>query len=265
MVRVVAAIVLGLAALTAVLFLPAWGIDALILLVVFGGLLEFGRMFLADRVERFAMVALGMLAAGAMLLMPSPAEAVVPLLALGLFAMALLFMQRAGALEGIAERLGLATLGVAYLGVTFPFWGWIARLDFGRELVLLALLPACLCDSFALMAGKAFGRRKFAPMVSPNKTMEGFAGALIGSLAGTFAIRWWLLPQIGIAEAAGLAAVIWVTSPFGDLVESMLKRSAGVKDSGSVIPGHGGVLDRLDALIFTAPAAYLYLKFILGM
>ena len=265
MVRVVAAIVLGLLALTAILLLPGWGIDALILIVVLGGLVEFGRMFLADRVERWAMVLLGLCVAVAMLVAPSPAETAVWLLAMGLFAIALLFMRRAGELSGIAERLGLAMLGVVYLGAAFPFWGWIARMDFGREFILMALLPACLCDSFALGAGKAFGRHKFAPMVSPNKTMEGFAGALVGSLAGTFLIRWWLLPQVGILEAAGLALVIWITSPFGDLVESMLKRSCGVKDSGAIIPGHGGVLDRLDALVFTAPATYLYLKLALGM
>ncbi len=134
----------------------------------------------------------------------------------------------------------------------------------GQSIVLLVLAPACLCDTFALIAGKAFGRHKFAPLVSPQKTVEGFIGALFGSVLGVAAIKWLLIPDINWYLVLGLAVVIWITSPFGDLVESMLKRSCGVKDSGVIIPGHGGILDRLDALIFTGPAAYVYMKYVVG-
>ncbi len=159
-----------------------------------------------------------------------------------------------------AVPLANSAMGMIYLGVAFPAWSFVRHLDGGQYLVLLAIVPACLCDTFAYVAGKAFGRRKFAPQVSPNKTMEGYAGALVGALVGSFIVKLTFFPDLHALWVIGLSLVIWVVSPFGDLIESFMKRSIGVKDSGNLIPGHGGILDRLDALIFTAPAAYLYFK-----
>ena len=265
MIRVITAIVLGAAVLAAVWWLPAWGFNLLVLAAALAGLVEFGRIFLADPVERCGMIAGGGAVAATMIFCRAGAEAAIVVLAGVLFGLALLFMKRARALPGVAERWALAMLGVLYLGVAFSFWAPLRGAAMGRELVLLALVPACLCDTFAYLFGKAFGKRKFAPMVSPNKTMAGFGGALVGSLAGTFAVRWLLVPHMPWASAAAFAAVVWIVSPFGDLVESMLKRSAGVKDSGTLIPGHGGILDRLDALIFTGPAAYAFAWLVWGL
>jgi phosphatidate cytidylyltransferase len=97
-----------------------------------------------------------------------------------------------------------------------------------------------------------------APTVSPNKTIEGFFGALVGSAVGTFGIVLMGLKWMPLWQAAVLTLVMWWVSPMGDLVESMLKRSAGVKDSGTIIRGHGGVMDRLDALVFAAPMVYAF-------
>jgi phosphatidate cytidylyltransferase len=265
MTRVITAIVLGVAALAALWFLPAWGILILILAATAGGLVELFQMLLSDPWERWGAVAAGLATAIAMLFAPAGGDAVVMLLVLELFLLAFLFAHRALMLRGMAQRLALAIFGVIYVGLALPFWGWLFRLDMGRELLLLALVPACLCDTFGFLAGKAFGRHPLAPRVSPKKTIEGLGGALAGSVAGTLLVRWVLIPQVTLVEAAGLALLIWVSSPLGDLVESMLKRSSGVKDSGTLIPGHGGLLDRLDALIFTGPAAYAYAKYVLGM
>lgn len=263
MIRVISALVLGAAVLAVVWLAPPWCMDWLVIAAAAVGLVEFGKMFLGDRVERaFAFLA-GLSAAAAMVFANDPPGATLLVLVLGLFVMALVVMKRASELAGSAERLGLALAGVIYLGVAFPFWSWIAGLPHGRGLVLLALVPACLCDTFALAAGKALGRHRLAPRVSPNKTMEGLAGALLGAFAGTFLMRWLVLPWLPVADAVLLSIVIWVTSPFGDLVESFFKRSSGVKDSGTLIPGHGGVLDRLDALIFTGPAVYAYAKYVI--
>ncbi len=262
MVRVVSAVIMGMAALAAIWFLPMWGMQLLILAAALAGLIEFTRMFGLDRFLRLVTFALGGAAAVAMLYDPFPAESALVVVVVGLFVISLAFMYRARELPGVADRLGLALLGIVYVGIAFPFWGWIAHLPEGRSLILLALTPACLCDSFALMAGKTFGRHKFAPLTSPNKTVEGYFGALVGSLVGVFAVRAILLPNLGIATALLFAVMIWITSPFGDLIESMFKRSCGVKDSSSLIPGHGGVLDRLDALIFTGPMAYLFLRYV---
>jgi len=192
-------------------------------------------------------------------------KTIVPLtLSILLFLLTLIFMWRTVQMKGVAERIGLSALGMLYLGVSFSFWVWLRKMDHGNTAVLFAIAPACLCDTFAFVFGKAFGRHKFAPKASPNKTMEGFFGALVGSVAGVLVIWYFLAPHLQWYLPIGLACIIWITSPFGDLIESMLKRSCGVKDSGTIVPGHGGVLDRLDALIFTAPAAYLYLKYVIG-
>lgn len=263
MVRTVVAIALGASIVAAIWWLPARGFDLLVLVAAFLGLLEYGRMFFADPVERGAAILAGGAMAANMLFCPEGADSSTILLTLLLFALALVFMWRTKDLPGVADRLALALLGVLYLGFAFCFWSLLRHLPLGRELVLLALVPACLCDTFAYLVGKAVGRRKFAPQVSPQKTMEGFAGALAGSIGGVLVVRQLLLPTLSFGEALLFAIVIWIVSPFGDLIESMFKRSAGVKDSGTIIPGHGGILDRLDALIFTAPAAYALAKYVI--
>lgn len=265
MVRILTAIVLGAAVLAAIWLLPSWGIIAVVLLLAAVGLIEYGRMFLADPVERWAAILAGLSAAVAMILSPGVPEVVLLVLVLDLFVLSQIFMGRAGELSGSAGRLAAAIMGVIYLGIAFPYWSLIERLSQGKELVLLALVPACLCDIFAYAAGKAFGRRKMAARISPNKTMEGLAGALAGSLFGTFFVKWLVLPDLPVQHAVVLAVIIWITSPFGDLVESFFKRSTGVKDSGAIIPGHGGVLDRLDALVFTGPAAFAYYKYVMNV
>lgn len=265
MIRIMTAIILGILVVAAVWWLPGWGFSSLVFFVVALSLFEYVRMFLKDAFERSGTMAAGLVVAAAMLFFHRSAENIL-LLACGVvFALSLLFMWRTKEMQGTAERLALATLGVFYLGLAFPFWGWMREMDFGRELILFALVPACLCDTFGYIVGKAFGRRQLARAISPKKTVEGFAGALLGSMLGAFLIRGLLFPNLAWPVVLLLAAIIWITSPVGDLIESMLKRSCGVKDSGTIIPGHGGVLDRLDALIFTGPAMYLYAKYMLEL
>ncbi|MFA4875185.1 MAG: phosphatidate cytidylyltransferase [bacterium] len=265
MARVIAAIVMGVGAIAAVWLLPLGWLGLFILVAAAAGLLEYSRMFFSDGCERWAAVFAGIVTAYFVIFAPAGAAGIVLVLAAMLFMLCMIFMWRTKELSGVAERLALAVMGMIYLGVSFPLWMWIAVMPGGRPYVLLALVPACLCDTFALIVGKAFGKRKLSPLVSPKKTVEGLAGALMGALIGIFLARHILLPQISFWHTLALAGIIWVTSPMGDLVESMLKRSCGVKDSGTIIPGHGGVLDRLDALIFTGPAAYAYLKYVIGM
>jgi phosphatidate cytidylyltransferase len=121
----------------------------------------------------------------------------------------------------------------------------------------LAFVVAWGNDTAAYFAGHSFGRHKMFERISPKKTWEGFAGGVAGSVVGALAVRWLLAPQalgIGAAAVVGLGAA--VLGPLGDLAESMVKRAAGVKDSGNTIPGHGGLLDRIDALLFVAPWIY---------
>ena len=133
--------------------------------------------------------------------------------------------------------------------------------------VLLPLLATWAGDTSAYFTGHALGRRKLAPAISPGKTVEGSLGGVVGSVAvAALVAHWWLadLPvrSVSVPAAAGIGLALAVATQLGDLVESALKREAGVKDSGTLLPGHGGVLDRLDALLFAFPLTWFLLSLV---
>ncbi|MCA1584015.1 MAG: phosphatidate cytidylyltransferase [Acidobacteria bacterium] len=130
----------------------------------------------------------------------------------------------------------------------------------GREAVILLVLTIIASDSGQYYAGRLFGKHPLAPRLSPKKTREGaIGGFVLGPLALVVGGRF-LLPIAAPASLAGIGVLIVATGIFGDLFESMLKRAANVKDSATFIPGHGGVLDRIDALLFATPVFYYYLR-----
>ncbi len=129
-------------------------------------------------------------------------------------------------------------------------------------LAVLALLPLALtwiCDTAAMAAGSALGGPKLAPVLSPHKTWAGAVGGFLAAVIAAVALGTWLLPRLGlrleVVQLATLGAVVGVVAQIGDVAESLFKREAGVKDSSALIPGHGGVLDRLDSLYFVIPVA----------
>jgi phosphatidate cytidylyltransferase len=127
----------------------------------------------------------------------------------------------------------------------------------GLAWVIAALVITWANDTCAYFAGRAFGRHKLYPAVSPNKTWEGFAGGFVGSIGGLFIARL-VFPVLSPLDCVLLGVAGGLFGPLGDLCESMLKRTYGAKDSGFLIPGHGGILDRVDALLFNAPVVYVY-------
>ena len=131
----------------------------------------------------------------------------------------------------------------------------------GTFLLIATFLSIALGDIAAYFIGTRFGKHKMAPSISPGKSWEGFAGGVLGSLAGG-ALFAGLLFDLSLAAGLGIGAIVSVLAPAGDLVESLSKRELGIKDSGRLLPGHGGFLDRLDAIIFCCPVVYLFLRFI---
>jgi len=131
--------------------------------------------------------------------------------------------------------------------------------EFAKFLIMGIFILIWVNDSFAYLVGRSIGRTKLFPTVSPKKTVEGAIGGLIFTLGAAFFMAKYE-PIVTITQWMTLAAVIVFTGNLGDLVESKLKRVAGVKDSGALLPGHGGMLDRLDSLVFAAPFAYLTLN-----
>lgn len=181
-----------------------------------------------------------------------------PAVAIGVATAALL---RAGdmpkSVPAAAATLFAATY-VGALGATMAALRILPPEDQGAWRVILLLAIVMSSDSFAYFAGSAFGRHKLAPRVSPGKTIEGLAGGIFGGVVGALVVRQLGLPQVPIAAAVGLGVVVAVVGVTGDLVESLFKRWSGVKDSGRLFPGHGGMLDRLDSLLFGAPVLYYY-------
>jgi len=150
--------------------------------------------------------------------------------------------------------LGILGWGTTYFSVAAASLWALQVMDPAVLMLLLAVV--WIGDSAAFYVGKAIGRHALAPLTSPNKTWEGSVASLVGSLAA--AAIWSLVVLDGVRwDLVAVAAIVGVVGQFGDLVESMIKRGAGVKDSGSLLPGHGGMWDRLDALLFAAPALLL--------
>jgi phosphatidate cytidylyltransferase len=147
-----------------------------------------------------------------------------------------------------------------YLGL--PLGALVAlHLIAGREAVLLLLLTVSVSDTAQFYTGSLIGRTPMAPAVSPKKTIEGACGGFVfGTAALAIAGAWWL-PAVAWPWRVALGAVVVALGMLGDLFESMLKRSAGVKDSSALVPGHGGVLDRIDALLFATPVYYILLRY----
>lgn len=145
-----------------------------------------------------------------------------------------------------------------YLGGLMWFAPLLRNHTHGLRWVLAALVTTWVTDSAAYFVGLSLGRHPLAPRLSPKKTWEGAVGGwVIGVGAGTLYLPW-LVPGLGLSQAALLAAAICTVAPLGDLAESMLKRQCGVKDSGQLIPGHGGALDRIDSLLFVFPTVYFF-------
>jgi phosphatidate cytidylyltransferase len=138
----------------------------------------------------------------------------------------------------------------------------------GAALVFAPLLLTWSSDTFAYFAGRAWGTRKLIPRVSPGKTVQGAVGAVVGTVVVAVAYSRLLAGfptyTLGWLEAAVFGLLISVAAQVGDLAESLLKRDTGVKDSGSLLPGHGGVLDRVDSLLFTLPIAYIFFSYVAG-
>lgn len=163
----------------------------------------------------------------------------------------------------IVNATGKTVLGIIYIGLFLSYAIGIKTFKNGGWWLLFLFSIVWMNDTFAFFIGKRFGKTKLAPVISPNKTIEGAAGGLIAVVGTAIIFNALLLKELGILHVILLSVSLGVLCQFGDMFESMLKRSAGVKDSGSFLPGHGGVLDRIDSTIITLPFFYYYLFYFL--
>jgi len=151
-------------------------------------------------------------------------------------------------------------LGVFWIFVLLTHFPMVRRLDQGLDWIVLLLAVVWVGDAGAYFTGRALGKHKLYELISPNKTWEGVAGSLCTSVVAAVAVHRVLLPEVHVGHFVFLGLLISVVAVLGDLFESLVKRAAGVKDSGTIMPGHGGALDRIDSLLFGIATLHVYLR-----
>jgi phosphatidate cytidylyltransferase len=156
--------------------------------------------------------------------------------------------------------------GILYIGWLLSYLVALRGLEDGRNWLLLALFATFGSDTAAFFAGRALGRHRLAPQISPGKTWEGFIGGILGAIV--ISLLFTLIPALRLPISYGgaiiLGVLISIMGQLGDLVESLLKRNMGVKDSGRLMPGHGGVLDRMDSIVFAGVVVYYYVIWVVA-
>ncbi|HLO01883.1 MAG TPA: phosphatidate cytidylyltransferase [Symbiobacteriaceae bacterium] len=266
LIRIATALV-GIPLFLGALYVGKWPLFALVAGMGLVGFFEFTRILRAKGVQ----VAEGVGYAGVLGLLLWAQMAPASSALLGGILTAVILLSLLWLLKGFPERTWLeatATVGgVVYTGFLLSHLLLLRNLgggsgwDLGLGWVALAFFCTWSADSFAYFAGRAFGRRKLAPKISPGKSVEGFFGGLVGAVI--VGALWAPVIDQTRLLGAGVGLAVALIAPVGDLAESALKRYAGVKDSGKLLPGHGGVLDRFDSSLFVLPVVY-YVVILLG-
>ncbi len=164
-----------------------------------------------------------------------------------------------GELSGAISSAGARLVGIVYITLPLSHLVLLGGTEPGRWWILFLLIVIWASDTSAFFVGRTLGRHKLCPAISPNKTVEGGVGGLLGAAGAAFIFNRYFSLGAGDIEVLILGVFLGTLGILGDLVESAMKRGAGVKDSGTVIPGHGGMLDRIDSMLFAVPALYYYL------
>lgn len=216
-----------------------------------------------DRRMRYIGILWGVLLAGGLFVGSS--QVIIAMLTFGFISVCLIRLSKAGDLGTVFQEIGYTFLGPLYVGLLLGHLSLIRATVEGREWTLLLFFTIWMGDIAAFYTGLSIGKHKLYPEISPNKTIEGAIGGIIGCFIIVAAAKVFYMNQLSVVDVAIISIGIAVMGQLGDLCESMFKRAAGVKDSGNIIPGHGGILDRFDSVLFAAPFLYYYLVFIKGM
>lgn len=215
-----------------------------------------------DRVGQGLCAALGMLVSWVVYHYTQDATALLAMLLLLPIAGLMLALWRLRDMQGAGLKAMSSIASPLYVGGLLCCLALLRRDtgELGPFYVLLALKLSWLADTGGYFAGRFLGKngKKLHPRVSPKKTVIGFWGSLLGALVGVIIAKLWYLSSAPLGELVALALVAGCLGQLGDLAESMIKRSTGIKDSGNIVPGHGGLLDRVDALLIVSPILYLY-------
>ena len=258
---------MGILMVPPIVFLIALGppsiLFLMVLLATFLGLREFFNLAFpqSKQVERYVGIALGLILS--LILAYSDVKVVPPFIVLLLLLLSIIFMGTSENLLSTISHIGVTLFGIFYIGFLLSYVSLIRKMGDGRLWVLFLITTVWAGDIFAFLSGSLLGRHKLYPKISPKKTYEGLGGAIVGTVIVAFAFTRLFIPHLHIGFCILLAIGLGILGQLGDFTESMLKRSAQVKDSGSLIPGHGGMLDRLDSFLFSAPFLHYSLLYLL--
>jgi len=232
---------------------PSMILGLMVLISIFLGLREFYHLCLPQSkpIEKSIGIGLGLILS-VMVFYGEP-EAIFLFFVLILIVLAILFMATSDTLSSSISNLAITFFGIFYIGFLLSHVTLIRNMSDGRTWVLFLILTVWTGDICALLSGTFLGRHKLYPRISPNKTFEGLIGAVLGSVLIAWAYAFFFIPHLNRRTCILLAIGLGLFGQLGDFTESMLKRSAQVKDSGSLFPGHGGMLDRIDSFLFSAP------------
>lgn len=235
-----------------------WLFAALIVAATLVGVAEYNRMAFGEGLRREKIET--MAAAVAILLAAAAGQPALMLAVISAAVMAVLILNLLGGGDQGPDMVpaGRAILGILYIPLLMAHFILLRSVPQGVLWIFLLLVVAFSGDTAAYYVGRNLGKAKLLPKVSPGKTVEGTIGLVVGSTVGALVFRQLFFPGLPVAHFAVLGVVGSIVGQLGDLCESALKRAAGVKDSGKLLPGHGGILDRLDCLMFMAPFVYYY-------
>ena len=249
----------------ALLALIAWGpsltLPLMVLIATFLGLREFYTLALprSKTIERVIGITSGLILN--FLLAFGNLERTPLFLVLILLLLLVLSMGVSETLATTVTRVAVSLFGILYIGFLLSYVSLIRALPDGKVWALFLIVTVWAGDIFAFSSGSLLGRHKLYPKISPKKTYEGLIGGILGSILLATAFALLFLPGVNTRTCALLAVGMGVFGQMGDFSESMLKRSAQVKDSGNLIPGHGGMLDRIDSFLFASPFLYYSLVY----
>lgn len=235
----------------------------MVLGVTFLGLREFYTLTLPRSrwIERWIGIGLGLILS--MFSSLGNASLILLLFILLLLSLSILFMITSQDLSSTTSHIGIVFLGIFTIGFLLSHFSLIRNRSDGKEWIIFLVITVWAGDIFAFLIGSLIGKHKLYPKISPKKTFEGFLGGMIGSMIVALAFALLFMPKLSIGYCIFLAFGIGLFGQIGDFVESMWKRSAQVKDSGALIPGHGGMLDRLDSFLFSTPFLHYSILYLL--
>jgi phosphatidate cytidylyltransferase len=256
--RVLSTVILLPVFLAIVLVGPVWLFAATIVLVGAAAQWEFTGMFERAGIRTCRVVGLvgGVVVTASFAVSGLDAAGVAAALTAALLALLTVALCRQGSARVAWEPFAVTALGIAYVNWLLGYGFWLRELPFGREWVLLLVWVTWLGETAAYLVGSTVGRHPLAWVISPKKTIEGSLAQFAMSLGAAAAAQVWFFGALPLGHALMVGAALGVVGQVGDLVESALKRSVGTKDTGQLIPGHGGLLDRIDSLLFNTPVLF---------